>query len=80
MPRPIPENARIAHLANVYTRPVFRSRGIGAAVIRRAQDGARAADVELMIVWPADESVGLYEREGFEKPDEPLIWRSSPGP
>jgi hypothetical protein len=33
-----------------------------------------------MIVWPSDESVDLYEREGFTKPDEPLIWRSSAGP
>jgi GNAT superfamily N-acetyltransferase len=80
VPRPIRENARIAYLTNVYTRPAFRSHGIGAAVIRRAQQAAREADVELMIVWPSDESVEFYEREGFERPDEPLIWRSPAGP
>ena len=76
VPRPIRENARIAYLTNVYTRPAFRGRGIGAAVVRRAQEAAQEVDVELMIVWPSDESVEFYEREGFEKPDDPLIWRS----
>ena len=80
VPRPVRENARIAYLTNVYTRPDFRGKGIGAAVIARAQDAAREADVELMIVWPSDASVEFYEREGFEKPDEPLIWRAPTGP
>ena len=54
----------------------FRGRGVGAALLRRAQQAAREADVELMIVWPSDDSVPFYERESFERPDEPLIWRS----
>jgi hypothetical protein len=29
-----------------------------------------------MIVWPSDESVDFYDRAGFERPDEPLIWRA----
>jgi hypothetical protein len=29
-----------------------------------------------MIVWPSDESVELYKREGFTDPDEPLIWEA----
>jgi hypothetical protein len=32
-----------------------------------------------MIVWPSEESVDFYERAGFERPDEPLIWRSDLG-
>ncbi len=79
VPRPIRENARIAYLTNVYTRPGFRSRGIGAALLRRAQQAAREAEVELMIVWPSDESAAFYERESFERPDEPLIWRLGVG-
>jgi GNAT superfamily N-acetyltransferase len=80
VPRPVHERTRIAYLTNVYTRPSCRSQGVGAAVIRRAQEAAREADVELMIVWPSDESVEFYEREGFERPDEPLIWRSTADP
>jgi GNAT superfamily N-acetyltransferase len=80
VPRPVREHARIAYLTNVYTRPDSRGRGIGSAVIATAQEAARDADVEVMIVWPSDESVEFYEREGFERPDEPLIWRASAGP
>jgi len=76
VPRPICENARIAYLTNVYTRADFRGRGIGTALLRRAQQAAREADVELMIVWPSEASVAFYERESFFRPDEPLIWRS----
>lgn len=74
MPRPIRENARIAYLTNVYTRPEFRGQGIGAEIIRHAQAAARKADVELIIVWPSDDSIDFYVRRGFKKPDDPLIW------
>jgi len=29
-----------------------------------------------MIVWPSDESRDFYAREGFERPDDPLVWES----
>jgi GNAT superfamily N-acetyltransferase len=76
VPRPISENARIAYLTNVYTRPDFRGQGIGAELIRAAQADAREASVELVIVWPSDESVEFYKREGFETPIDPLIWEA----
>jgi GNAT superfamily N-acetyltransferase len=74
VPRPIREKTRIAYLTNVYTRPAFRGQGIGAEIIRHVQAAARDADVELIIVWPSEESVDFYERSGFRRPDEPLIW------
>lgn len=76
VPRPIRENARIAYLTNVYTRPDFRGQGIGTEIIRRAQAAARDADVELIIVWPSHESIEFYKREGFTDPGEPLIWHA----
>lgn len=80
VPRPIRENARIAYMTNVYTRPNFRGRGIGAEIIRRAQEAARESDVELIIVWPSEGSVAFYKREGFAAPDEPLIWHADATP
>ena len=62
VPRPIRERARIAYLTNVYTRPDSRGQGIGAQIIRRAQEAAREADVEVMIVWP----LGLWSKENSE--------------
>jgi predicted N-acetyltransferase YhbS len=76
VPRPVPERTRIAYLTNVYTRPDFRRKGIGAEIIRRAQTAARKADVELMIVWPSDESERFYRREGFATPDDALVWNA----
>jgi GNAT superfamily N-acetyltransferase len=76
VPRPIMERARLAYLTNVYTRPEFRGLGIGARIIRRAQDAAAEADVELMIVWPSGESIEFYEREGFEAPGHALVWHA----
>ena len=74
VPRPIEERAHLGYLTNVYTRPEFRGQGIGARIIRRAQVAAVEADVALMIVWPSDESVEFYEREGFEAPGHALVW------
>lgn len=76
VPRPVRENRRIAYLTNVYTRPEYRGRGIGARLVRRAQEAAREADVELIVVWPSDESVEFYKRLGFEVPDDSLIWEA----
>lgn len=76
VPRPVRENSKIAYLTNVYTRPEYRGRGISAQLIERAQQAAREARVELMIVWPSEESVELYKRAGFADPNEPLIWEA----
>jgi len=74
VPRPTRERRRIAYLTNVYTRPDFRGRGIGGALIERAQARAAEADVELMMVWPSDESIDFYRRQGFAPSEEPVIW------
>ena len=76
VPRPIREHRRIAYLTNVYTRPEFRGRGIGSRVLKRAQAAARDADVELMLVWPSEESLDFYRRHGFASLGEPLVWEA----
>jgi GNAT superfamily N-acetyltransferase len=57
VPKPVRENGRIAYMTNVYTRPSHRGRGIGGQLVERAQEAAREADVELIIVWPSEESI-----------------------
>jgi len=76
VPRPVRDNSRIAYLTNVYTRVAYRNQGIGARLIKRAQEAASAADVELIIVWPSEESVEFYTRHGFAIADEPMIWEA----
>jgi GNAT superfamily N-acetyltransferase len=74
VPRPVRANSKIAYLTNVYTRPSHRGQGIGAQLLRRAQQAADDDNVELMIVWPSEASVPFYARHGFGVPIEPLIW------
>jgi ribosomal protein S18 acetylase RimI-like enzyme len=74
VPRPVPEHRHIAYLTNCYTRPECRGQGIGTRLLEHAQDAARAADAELMLVWPSQRSVEFYRRAGFEGTDEPLTW------
>jgi predicted N-acetyltransferase YhbS len=78
VPRPEREYRRIAYMTNVYTRPAHRASGIGGRLVRRAQEAARHAGVELMIVWPSEESIAFYKRHGFKEASsgEPLIWES----
>lgn len=78
VPRPVREHRRIAYMTNVYTRPSHRGSGIGGRLVQRAQEAARQADVELVMVWPSEESMAFYKRHGFRdaSPGEPLVWRS----
>lgn len=75
VPRPVRANRRIGYLTNMCTRPPHRAGGIGGRLVRRAQDAARQADVELMIAWPSEDSIAFYERHGFKEASsgEPLI-------
>jgi N-acetylglutamate synthase-like GNAT family acetyltransferase len=76
VPRPIREHRRISYLTNVYTRPEFRGSGIGSRLLERAQEAAREADVELMLVWPSEDSTDFYRQHGFASSGEPLVWEA----
>jgi GNAT superfamily N-acetyltransferase len=74
IPRPTREPRRLGYLTNVYTAPAHRGRGIGAALLERVTAWAGESDVELLVVWPSDESVEFYERAGFASGRDPLVW------
>ncbi len=74
IPRPTPEPRWIGYLTNVYTTPTFRGLGLGGRVLEAAKTWAAEQDVELLIVWPSDESVAFYHRHGFVGDEEPLVW------
>jgi GNAT superfamily N-acetyltransferase len=52
-------------LMNVYVRPGFRRRGVGAALVRAALDEARALGLGRITLQPTEDSRRIYEREGF---------------
>lgn len=76
VPRPTPGHRWLGYLTNVYTRPALRSRGLGGLVLDAAKDWAVDENVELLIVWPSEESVSFYHRHGFVGEGEPLVWMS----
>jgi GNAT superfamily N-acetyltransferase len=74
IPRPVEGPRSIGYLTNVYTRPSFRGKGLGGELLDAVTSWAQATGIELLVVWPSEDSVPLYRRHGFELRDEPLVW------
>jgi len=73
IPRPIRQDRWLGYVTNVYTRPEHRGRGIGVTLLDRVTAWAAEENVELLVVWPSEESVDLYERAGFSSGRDPLV-------
>lgn len=65
VPRPTRSSHKWGYLTNVYTQPDFRGAGIGTRLLQAAVSAGHVMKLELVIVWPSDESVEFYKREGF---------------
>jgi GNAT superfamily N-acetyltransferase len=76
VPRPTRGSRWLGYVTNVYTRPERRGRGIGMALLEQVTSWATEHDVELLVVWPSDDSVAFYERAGFVSGRDPLVWTS----
>ncbi|MEX2372775.1 MAG: GNAT family N-acetyltransferase, partial [Dehalococcoidia bacterium] len=50
---------------NVYTRPQWRNRRIGADLMEWVKGWALGADLEFLILWPSEDSREFYARAGF---------------
>ena len=53
------------YVTNSYVSSERRGHGIGREILEFLTDVARARKLELLIVWPSEESVSLYKRAGF---------------
>lgn len=65
VPRPGRPKASWGYLTNVYVEPFARNQGIGSYMLRAIQQWAQSQDIEFFIVWPAEESVNFYRKNGF---------------
>jgi GNAT superfamily N-acetyltransferase len=72
IPQPYHLQAEFGYVTNVYTRPQFRNRGLGAALMAAAQAWARDAGLESLVLWPSNKSVNFYRRAGFQNPTEAM--------
>lgn len=80
IPRPTAGSRWLGYLTNVYTVPAWRGRGLGGRVLEAVKAWAAQEDVELLVVWPSDESVSFYRRHGFVGEGEPLVWVNPAAP
>ena len=77
MPRSRAAVAEFGYVTNVYTRPAYRNRGIGAALMAYVKEWACQEKLEILILWPSQKAAPFYYRAGFRPSPEALeypIW------
>ncbi|MBM7564761.1 GNAT family N-acetyltransferase [Paenibacillus sacheonensis] len=65
---PRPGKSRHPHygyVTNVYTRPAYRSQGIGSRLHNAMEIWSKENEVEFLVLWPSRDSVRFYARNGF---------------
>lgn len=72
VPRPGKFGGKWGYLTNVYTEPSYRGRGLGSELLQALVGRARAEGLELLLVWPSEESAAFYERAGFVRTPEAM--------
>jgi GNAT superfamily N-acetyltransferase len=72
IPKPARWHDEFGYVTNVYTRPAYRNRGIGAQLMQQVIAWAQAEDLELLVLWPSERSVPFYERAGFSAENDIL--------
>ena len=65
MPSSSGERLRIGYVANVFTLPAFRNRGMAAGLMDTVQDWARTHSFETLFVLPGEKSIPFFERQAF---------------
>lgn len=72
VPRPGRVTRPFLYMTNVYTKPEFRGKGVGSQLLSAVNEWAEQDKNEFIIVWPSDEGVPFYERNGYTRCVEPL--------
>lgn len=72
MPKPHQLFAKYGYITNVYTRPAYRSRGIGAELMQHVFAWAKAERLDTLILWPSEKALPFYQRAGFN-PDNTIL-------
>lgn len=73
VPNPFCVRGRTVRLANVVTRPEFRGRGYGTALVEAVVAWAREIDVDRVDLSATPEGYRLYERAGFTPTSAPRM-------
>lgn len=71
-PKPNRKQKYIAYLTNVYSKKEYRNKNIGTELLAYIKEYLQKEDCELIFVWPSQNSVNWYARNGFESENEIL--------
>ncbi len=72
VPRPGRITYPFAYMTNVYTVPEYRNKGIGSKVLSSINKWIKENNYEFAIVWPSDEAIDYYKKNGYVQCAEPM--------
>lgn len=72
VPRPGRITYPFVYMTNVYTIPAFRNKGIGSQLLSNVNAWVKKNHYEFTIVWPSDDSINYYKKNGYVSCTEPL--------
>ncbi|WP_053599701.1 GNAT family N-acetyltransferase [Bacillus sp. FJAT-18017] len=72
----VPRPGRVTHpflyMTNVYTIPEYRNGGIGSKVLSSINHWIKVNKFEFAIVWPSEEAINYYKKNGYVHCTEPM--------
>ncbi|MCJ7843589.1 GNAT family N-acetyltransferase [Lederbergia sp. NSJ-179] len=76
VPRPGRITHPFAYMTNVYTIKEYRNKGIGSKLLATVNKWAKENSYEFIIVWPSDDSIHFYKKNGYIHCAEPMNFPS----
>lgn len=70
IPMPKQTSKSIAYLTKVFTLKEYRHKGIGGQLLSFIKNYLKNISCELIFVWPSEESIKFYERNGFSQEND----------
>ncbi|GIN84594.1 hypothetical protein J6TS2_09800 [Heyndrickxia sporothermodurans] len=65
VPRPGRTTYPFAYMTNVYTVPEYRNKGVGSKLLNSINKWIKVNNYEFVIVWPSDDSINYYKKNGY---------------
>lgn len=78
LPSPEELRGRWGYISNSYALPEVRNAGVGQRLLTAIKDWASSEDLELLVVWPSERAYPFYERAGFSRYPDPLVFKLKP--
>lgn len=72
VPRPGRITYPFAYMTNVYTVPEYRNKGVGSKLLSSINKWIKDNHYEFVIVWPSDEAINYYKKNGYVHSTEPM--------